>query len=421
MGIRVSVAAVLLAVSLLPIASAAQEAPPPIKRHGEPGLLPEPRVMTIGLDFVGRYLRDDGREGPDEASEGLYPVLKGGVPGAGWLSIGSGYRRRVFGDLAVIDGSAAVSWRGYKTAQVTFEFVDLAPRLVVGSQALWQDLTQLQYFGAGGNSLLSNQSDYRLKTREVVGYAKYRPTRWLSVVGRMGRLGRPTLSSSAGTFDRNFPDAIAMFPHEPGFGLPRQPGFLHGQMSITADTRDYPGHPTSGGLYRAASSHYSDRDLSAFSFRRSEFEAMQFVPLSPDRWTLALHGWTVISHTSDDQQMPVYLLPSLGGSTTLRSYADYRFHDRNLLLVSAESRWALFRHVDLAMFVDAGGVAARAVELDPANVSYGIGLRAHTHSATTARFDMAYGGEGWRFIFRLHEPFRLSRLWRRTAAIPFVP
>jgi outer membrane protein assembly factor BamA len=190
---------------------------------------------------------------------------------------------------------------------------------------------------------------------------------------------------------------------------------------VTADTRDYPGHPYRGGLYRAAWSAYSDRDLEAFSFHRYELEAAQFVTVAPDRWTIALHGWSVISDTASGQQVPVYLLPSLGGSTTLRSYADYRFHDRHMLLLSAESRWALFTHVDAALFVDAGSVAPRVRDLDLSTTSYGIGFRIHAHQSTTARLDVARGAEGWRILLRLDEPFRLSRLSRHMAAIPFVP
>jgi hypothetical protein len=49
---------------------------------------------------------------------------------------------------------------------------------------------------------------------------------------------------------------------------------------------DHPGHPTSGGLYRAAAASYSDRDAGVNSFRRYEIEASQFVPLFAKKWVL---------------------------------------------------------------------------------------------------------------------------------------
>jgi len=37
----------------------------------------------------------------------------------------------------------------------------------------------------------------------------------------------------------------------------------------------------------------------------------------------------VASHTADDEWVPFYLEPGLGGHNTLRSFSEYRFHDRN--------------------------------------------------------------------------------------------
>jgi hypothetical protein len=402
---------------VLPAAAFGQNPPRDPPATGSP-ILREPKVMASGFDFAGKYFK----EGGGEKKEGWYPVLKTGVTGDGWISGGAGYRRRVLARHALVDGSAAVSWRGYKIARASIEFPDVAvDRVSVGSEVLWQDATQLQYFGAGADSRQEDRSDYRLNTSDFVAFAKYRPQPWVSIDARLGYLPRPTISSSTGTFDRNFPDAATTFAHEPGFDLERQPSFVHGELSATADTRDAKGHPTRGGVYRAAATMYADRDAGRFSFRRYELEAAHFVPLSPDRWTLALHGWTVVSDSGADSQIPAYLLPSLGGSTTLRSYTDYRFHDRHLLLLSGESRWALFSHVDAALFLDAGSVASRVGDLTLDHVSYGAGLRAHIRSNTFARLDVARGSEGWRVLFRLSEPFRLNRISRRMAAVPFIP
>jgi outer membrane protein assembly factor BamA len=176
-----------------------------------------------------------------------------------------------------------------------------------------------------------------------------------------------------------------------------------------------------GGVYRAVAAVYSDRDDGRFSFRRYELEGAQFIPLSPVRWTLALHGWSVFSDTTGSSEVPSYMLPSLGGSTTLRSFSDYRFHDRHLLLASVESRWALFEHVDAVLFADAGGVASRVRDLGLKETSIGAGVRVHVRSTTIGRLDVAHGREGWRVLMRLNDPFRLNRLTRRNAAIPFVP
>jgi hypothetical protein len=86
-----------------------------------------------------------------------------------------------------------------------------------------------------------------------------------------------------------------------------------------------------------------------------------------------------------------------------------------------ESRWALFTHLDIALFADAGNVAGRLSDLNFHKTAYGIGVRAHTGRATFARLDIAHGASGWHFVARTSEPLRLSRLTRRVAALPFVP
>jgi hypothetical protein len=143
--------------------------------------------------------------------------------------------------------------------------------------------------------------------------------------------------------------------------------------------------------------------------------------LAGSRVVLAMHGWLVASDTDAGKSVPFYLLPGLGGNNTLRAYTDYRFHDRHLLLVNVETRVALLTHVDAALFVDAGNVAPRLGELNLDKTVLGAGVRMHTRHSTFARFDIAHGREGWRFLFRMNDPLHLSRLSRRTALVPFVP
>jgi outer membrane protein assembly factor BamA len=174
-------------------------------------------------------------------------------------------------------------------------------------------------------------------------------------------------------------------------------------------------------VYRGSVASYSDQNAAGFSFKRYEAEAAQFVPLADRRVVLAFHGWVAGSGTDAGESVPFYLMPSLGGGNTLRGYTDFRFHDRNLLVVNAESRFALFSHVDLAAFVDAGNVASRVADLNLDKRNYGFGVRMHTGTATIARVDVAHGADGWRFVVRTNDPLHLSRLSRRTVAAPFVP
>lgn len=390
----------------------------PIVSGGEPeGIFAEPRILMRGVDFAVRTVGDGTQTG-----SGFYPEFSNMPTGSGWISLGPGYRQWLNGDRLVLDASAAVSWRAYSMVQGRVELPKLASsRLAIGSQVMWQDETQVTYFGPGAASLESAQSEYRIKSTDVVGYATLRPQEWLAINGKVGWLEQPTLYEPGGTFKRGNPSALLTFATDPAVQMATQPSYLHGEASITADTRDSRSHPAHGGVYRAAWSAYSDRRNGAFSFDRYEAEAAQFVSLFADTVVLVGHGWVIGSDTASASELPFYLLPSLGGHNTLRSYTDFRFHDRNMLVANAEARLAVMTHVDIAAFVDAGNVAARFGDLDLSKRSVGVGLQMHTDRATFARVDVAHGAEGWQLLFRTDDPFHLSRLSRRIVPIPFTP
>ena len=421
----ISVLLLLSILVLAPSSGFAQEATPPSLPPGwitptpkgliaEPGLL---RKLANASDGVGNA----GSEG----SDGPYVDSGNVITGGGWISAGPGYHRHVLDGLAVVDASAVVAWNLYKAAQGRFELPHLAhDRLSVGAQALYQDQVRVNYFGLGNDSFKSDRSGYRLNDTDVLGYATVRVATWLSMSGRLGWIHQPNLSTMTGR-SVSYPNTIDRFAENgaPGIGT-QPPSFLHGEISVAADSRDHAGHPTSGGLYRGAAAAYSDRDAGIYSFRRYELEASQFVPLFTKKWVLAMHGWEVFSDTTSGHLVPFYLMPSLGGQNTLRGYYDYRFHDTNMQSLNAESRWALFSHMDAAAFVDAGKVASRAADLDFKHLrkSYGAGLRVHNATSTLARLDIGHSTEGWRVFFKISDPFKRSTpASGRSAVIPFVP
>ena len=377
----------------------------------------EPWALARTIDATTRLLGHN-----NESRDGLYPELSNLPTGSGWISAGPGVRHWFFGDQMFIDGSAAVSWRAYTMAQARFEMPRLArSRLAVGTHVRWQDLTQITYFGDGPDSLETNRSEYRLQSTNIAGYVTVRPVEWLAVGGRVGWLDRPSLLPPAGSFQRGNPATEDLFSSDPVFSMEVQPSFAYREASLTVDTRDHRNHPTSGGMYRVSVTGFTDQDRGTFSVRRSEAEAAHFIPVSRSRVVVALHGWLAASDTAADGWVPFYLQPSLGGHNTLRGYVDFRFHDRNLLAVNAEARFAIFTHLDAAIFADAGNVAPRVADLNLDKRSYGVGWRLHSREWTFARFDVARGGEGWQFLFRLNDPLHLSRLMRRMAPVPFVP
>jgi len=425
-GVRVLGGAILLLTLTAPRAGTqddlgnapAQQPPSPISAARPAGIAREP-------EFVGRVIdlaTEEFGDGTGQPSSGWYPEFSNMVTGSGWLSVGPGYRRYFRNGQVFVDGSAAVSWHFYRMAQGRVELPRLANgHLVLGAQGMFQDETQVDYFGIGSNSIEDERSQYWMRMHDVVGYAKLTTAEWLAITGEFGWLGRPDVRAPGGTFRGDHPDTRVAFPSDPAVSLDQQPAFLHSEAAITVDTRDSRGNPTSGALYRAAMTSYDDRSGGAFSFRLYEAEGLQFIPLAGRTWILALHGWTVFSDVPSGHQIPFYMMPSLGGNNTLRDYLTNQFHDNNLLVANAECRVAIFEHIDLAGFFDAGNVAGWFGDLNLDKTSYGAGLRLHSQNTTFGRIDAAYGEHGWRFVLRTSEPLRLSRIRRQIAAVPFMP
>jgi hypothetical protein len=409
-----------------PVAPRATAAPAPqaskprtTTRSAPVGFFTEPAIITSNIDYFNqRWGEASGRP-----RNGFYPEFSNMITGAGWVSAGPGYRHYFNDNQILLDTSAALSWHLYKMGQARFELPTLAnDHLIVGAQAMWQDATQVNYYGIGPDSLEENQSQYGLQSTDFVGYVTVTPNYWLSISGELGWLMRPNVGSPRGSFAPNDVRTTAQqFPNDPAVGLSTQPNFAHGEAAIAADTRDHRGYPTSGGLYRAASTSYFDQSGGTFSFREYEAEALQLFPLADKRVVLAFRGWALHGDVPAGHQIPFYLMPAIGGSNTLRDYPDYRFHDNNILVVNAESRFAVYQHVDAAVFVDAGNVAATFSELNLDKTNYGAGLRLHTDATTIARLDVAHGSNGWKLFFRTNDPLRLGRLRRHIAIIPFAP
>jgi len=327
------------------------------------------------------------------------------IPGAGWGSAGPGWRHWYAKDYVFADTSAAVSVAGYKTAQARVEVPGfLKSRLALGVQARWQDYGRVDYFGGGPDST-GDLSLYSITSRQATAYATLRPLRWLALNGQIGWMD-PQSQYVEGRLLRGLADRRTFVPTE---------------VSLMIDTRDFPDHPTSGILMRAAGARYDDRTSGANTFRRYEGEAAAFVPVGGGRVVLAAHGWMVRSDLAPGKSVPFYLQPGLGGANTLRSFMDYRFRDDNMLVANAEVRLALLTHLDLAVFADGGNVASRASALDLDKRSYGAGFRLHTRRQTFLSVDAANGTEGWMCLVRMRDPLSPIRLTKRQTLVPFAP
>jgi surface antigen Omp85-like protein len=376
------------------------------------GAVARPGFMARTLSWTESRMDPNGN-----AVDGFYPELGGLIIGSG-VALGPGYRKHVFGDRLFVDTSAAVSWRGYHMTQVSAEWRPRAgaSRISLGADAKHADFTQINFFGVGDASHKSDQTDYRLAYIDVGGFGTVRAAPWMSITGRVGLLRRAEVRSGRSALH---PSIEERFDDDTAPGLARQPNYQHADLTIDADTRDLPGYASRGGHYRASLAAFRDREYSQYSFRRFEADAVQYVPLY-ERAVVAVRARVDASQTGAGQQVPFYVLPALGSQSSLRGYADYRFRDRNALLLSSEFRFPMMKIVDGAVFYDTGATAPTlgdALSMRTRHSDYGVGLRVHSPSRLLARLDIARGTEGTRII----ASFSPSLEFSKRATAPFVP
>ncbi len=149
----------------------------------------------------------------------------------------------------------------------------------------------------------------------------------------------------------------------------------------------------------------------SFGFKQIDYEAIQHIPLLREAWVLSFRGLVETTSLKSNQQIPFFMLPSVGGGSDLRGFSSWRFRDRNSLLLQAEWRIMVNRYIDMAVFYDAGKVTAHRsdLNLDGLKTDGGLGFRFHGPLATPVPHRFR---EGQRRLS--HRVRRVRRLLRRA-------
>ncbi len=95
-----------------------------------------------------------------------------------------------------------------------------------------------------------------------------------------------------------------------------------------------PGYARRGGFYGVTFHDFTDPD-NAYGFTQVDYEAIQHIPLLREAWVLSFRGLVETTHLKSDQQVPFFMLPSIGGGSTCAGFSSWRFRDRNSLLLQA--------------------------------------------------------------------------------------
>jgi hypothetical protein len=304
------------------------------------------------------------------APRGFYPWF-GSVYSGGGFAAGAGVRAP-FGDDGAVNIFGGYSIASFARAQADLELPSFAAgraRLTLSGRYI--DAPDVRYFGVGNSSLAADATRFGFSPTTIGGKLDIAGGKYFTLGGGVDYVDIATSGGrTAPSIEERFSGAGA-----PGLEI-ADFTFLNSRAYAAFDWRKPLGYSGRGGLYRVQFDDYLERDNDTYSFRTLEAEAIQLLPILRANWVLALRGLATTT-TDESANVPFFMLPSLGGGTTLRGYPDFRFRDRHRLLMNAELRWTPARFLDMAIFYDAGKVAARRSDLDLENLknSYGIGMR----------------------------------------------
>ena len=289
-----------------------------------------------------------------------------------------------------IDVRGSYTIRGYKRAEVEF----FAPRMFKRRGQLsvlggWREATDVGFYGVGPDTSKDDRSSYLFQQPYGSALLTLFPTRRNFMLRGGVELSRWSQEAGDGspTVDDFYTPATL-----PGLGA--EITYVHSQGTVGIDSRTSPGYSRRGAFLGATLHEFNDRD-SAFGFRIAEYEGIAHLPILRETWVLSFHGRMQHASEKDDQQIPFFMLPALGGGSSLRGFSSWRFRDQNSLLLQGEWRIMVNRYLDLAFFYDAGKVAPRTSDLDFKHLKddYGFGLRFHGPFATPLRVEVARSRE----------------------------
>ena len=318
-----------------------------------------------------------------------HPFFESAYSGGGF-TLGLG-RANYVSAYNFIDARASWTFSNYKRAEVEF----VAPRLFNrrGHLSLlggWREATQVGFYGVGNETDPDDKSNYLFQQPYGSALLTLFPSRKVLMLQGGVELSRWSQEPGKGTS----PSVETVYTPDTMPGLGARTTYLHSQGTLGLDWRTSPGY-SRRGVYLGATLHdYNDRD-GDFGFQMMQYEAIQHIPILRETWVLSFHQRVQTSSEKDGQQTPFFMLPALGGGSSLRGYSSWRFRDQHSLLLQAEWRIMINRYLDLAFFYDAGKVAARTKDLDLDNLhdDYGFGFRFHGPFATPLRLELSRSPE----------------------------
>jgi hypothetical protein len=393
-----------LAILAAPLTAAGQDAAAPETRAAAIAAQQEEKAKTL-RPYEPNKFEAWVSELEDQLLVGnrkWHPFFDSAYSGGGF-TLGAGYLHHL-GAYDSIDVRGSYTLSEYKRIEAEYR----APRLLGRRATLsvlggWREATQVGYYGNGMDTSDDDRTNYSFRLPLVSATLELRPMprHWLVFTGGIEYSEwqqHPGQGSAPSVETIYTPDTL------PGLGS--SPNYTRFSTGLAVDWRPAVDYARKGGYYGITWHGFNDGD-EPFGFGQLDYEVIQHVPVLRDNWVISLRGLLSTTYTTDGEAIPFFMLPALGGGSSLRGFSSWRFRDNHSLLLQAEWRTLVSNYFDFAVFFDAGKVSARRsdINLEGMRNDVGIGIRFHGPMTTPLRVELARSNEGLHFVFSAHAAF----------------
>ncbi len=286
------------------------------------------------------------------------------------------------------------TFKGYQEFDVRWEGGLEHSRLTAAISYQWRP--QENFYGLGHGSLAEKHSNFALRqTWAGVHYEVVAKKRL-----RWGALYRQAWISALAGQNPSYSPPPVFFAHLPGYGEQVR---LHSVGSyIEAD--GLRGEYALGGAAHWGASYQKGLGRRNLEYWTSEIQIEGRLPVVPSNSVLVGQAdFEIDREVSGSDPIPFYLLPHIGGSSTLRGFALDRFYGKGVALLSLEYRYRIHPNIQAVPFFDEGQIFDRTSDLAWLNWhrNYGLGFRFRTALGTFLRVEYGHSKEG----FQLHLTF----------------
>ena len=274
-------------------------------------------------------------------------------------------------------------------------------RFAINAYVKHWGLPKMAYFGLGPNTKKDDKVFFARRDTKL-GLEVYNPvSNWLAIGGTIESLwphveAAKNLGTKDISIEKKFTDVTAP-------GLTKQPHFMRYEAFAKPH---FPATKPYNVDYKIGYSYFQDTSGGKYSFGRFDTDLKNRIKISKPDSNLDVRFRLSSARTGSGKQVPFYYQETLGGSDinndpALRGFADYRFRDRNLMVLQTEYQFNIKNGYGAMVFYDTGKVAPTLGGLGSARLrhSYGVGFTMFSGDRVYFKVYIGLGGGEGRRMF----------------------